>query len=151
LKEVVDYGLDFLMDKIKKPFIIDDSGLFIDALGGFPGVYSSFIYKTLGKHKVLELLCGLERRTAHFETVIGFVDGERQKHFFVGECHGLIGKCPKGGMGFGYDPIFLPEGNERTFAQMSPMEKNAISHRGRAVRNFISHLKEELATDREGE
>lgn len=143
LKEVVNFGLDYLMDKIDKPFIIDDSGLFIDALNGFPGVYSHYIYSTLGKHKLLELLCGFEHRPAHFKTVIGYVDENREKHFFEGICKGKIGNISKGKMGFGFDPIFFPEGHERTFAQMSPTEKNAISHRGKAIKKFIEHLKKE--------
>jgi len=147
LGDVVDYGLDVLMPKIDKPFIIDDSGLFIHVLNGFPGVYSHYVYKTLGKHKVLELLCGLERRKAHFETVIGYVDGNRQKHFFKGVCNGRIGKISKGNFGFGYDPIFLPDGHERSFAQMSPVEKNAISHRGNAIRSFIGHLREKVKNE----
>lgn len=144
LRDVVDYGLDVLIPIIDKPFIIDDSGLFIDTLDGFPGVYSHYIYKTLGTHKVLELLCGHEDRKAHFETVIGYVDENRQKHFFGGACIGRIGKVPKGNFGFGYDPIFIPNGHERGFGQMSHVEKNAISHRGNAIRSFIDHLREEM-------
>ena len=147
LGDVVDYGLDVLMPKIDKPFIIDDSGLFIHVLNGFPGVYSHYVYKTLGKHKILELLCGLEHRKAHFKTVIGYVDGNRQKHFFEGVCNGRIGKISKGSFGFGYDPIFIPDGHERSFALMSPVEKNAISHRGNAIRSFIGHLREKMKNE----
>jgi len=148
LEDVVGYGLDFLMARIDKPFIIDDSGLFIDSLNGFPGVYSHYIYHTLGKHKVLELLCGLVHRKAHFETVLGYVDKDRRKHIFEGRCDGRIGKCSQGSFGFGYDPIFIPDGHERSFAQMSPVEKNAISHRGHAVRRFIDHLRDKYETNK---
>ena len=151
LEDVVNFGLEYLLGKLDKPFIIDDSGLFIHSLHGFPGVYSHFIYDALGKHKVLELLCGHDQRKAHFETAIGYVDQNQKKHLFTGRCDGAIGKISKGSFGFGYDPIFIPEGQERTFAQMSPMEKNQISHRGKATRSFIDHLKGELVQEGGGE
>ncbi len=137
LEEVVDFALNYLADKIDGNFIIDDSGLFIHALNDFPGVYSAYIFRTLGNEGILKLMQGIGDRRATFKTVIGVhVAGENFK--FVGLCHGYIAEKPRGTNGFGYDPIFVPEAYGKTFAEMSTEEKNRISHRGKAIRKVSS-------------
>ena len=122
----------------------DDTGLEIDAFGGAPGVYSAR-YAGEGcnaednMQKVLKRLSGEENRMAKFRTVIALIiDGEAT--FFEGACKGRITKTKSGVEGFGYDPIFTPDGYEITFAEMNEDEKGAISHRGRAVKQLVGFL-----------
>ncbi|ASJ10625.1 non-canonical purine NTP pyrophosphatase [Thermococcus sp. P6] len=142
LEEVALFGVEWLAKKIKGPFFLDDSGLFVEALSGFPGVYSAYVYRTLGIEGLLKLMEGVENRKAHFRSVIAYWDGEA--HLFTGRVDGEITNAPMGTEGFGFDPIFKPEGFDRTFAQMTTAEKNTISHRGRALRAFADWLKENL-------
>ncbi len=141
LEEVVSFCLDWLGDK--EVYLIDDSGLFIDELRGFPGVYSSYVFKTLGNKGILRLMSGVpeDRRKAHFETVFGIGGGGfGEKLLFSGICSGRISPDIRGAGGFGYDPIFIPAaGNGRTFGEMSVPEKNTLSHRGDAVRNMMEN------------
>lgn len=125
------------------PTIADDTGLEVDALNGEPGVYSSrFAGENASyednRHKLLADLSGVpsSERAARFRTVIAYVDGERELRF-DGVVEGAIISDERGDGGFGYDPIFLPEGEEKTMAEMSQDEKNEISHRGRAFREFF--------------
>ncbi|ASJ13461.1 XTP/dITP diphosphatase [Thermococcus thioreducens] len=142
LEEVALFGLEWLARKIDGPFFLDDSGLFIDALGGFPGVYSAYVYRTLGIGGILKLMDGLEDRNAHFRSVIAYWDGEA--HIFTGRVDGEITTSPRGSGGFGFDPIFRPRGFNITFAEMTTEQKNVISHRGRALKAFADWLKENL-------
>jgi len=124
--------------------IADDTGLEIDSLGGDPGVYSA---RYAGEDcrqednikKVLDKLEGVEKRSAKFITVIALII-EGRETLFTGECMGRITKTKGGFEGFGYDPIFIPEGNELTFAEMNQDEKGKISHRAKAVRKLLSFL-----------
>ncbi|AIF70402.1 deoxyribonucleotide triphosphate pyrophosphatase [Palaeococcus pacificus DY20341] len=145
LEDVVKFGIEWLKDEIDMPFFIDDSGLFIEAFGGFPGVYSAYIFKTLGNEGILKLMDGIENRRAYFESVIGYYNGKL--HIFKGIVHGSIGHEKRGNRGFGFDPIFIPEGFSKTFAEMTTEEKNNISHRGRALSEFSKWLKENLGSE----
>lgn len=123
----------------------DDSGLEVDALNGEPGVYSARYAGEHGNHaantrKVLEGLTSATNRKARFRTVISLVwNGE--EHFFEGTVEGTIRYEPSGTGGFGYDPIFQPDGYSVTFAEMTLAEKNTISHRARAMEKMIEFLK----------
>ena len=129
------------------PSLADDTGLEVDALNGAPGVYSAryagedVTYQD-NVDKLLAELEGKTIRTAQFRTVIAFVTG-REEHLFEGICKGNITQTEKGENGFGYDPVFQPEGYEHTFAELGADEKNKISHRGRAVQEFIEFLKKD--------
>ena len=122
----------------------DDSGLEIDALGGEPGVYSARYAGVHGDHaannkKVLEKLSSATNRKARFRTVISLMwNGE--EHFFEGTVEGSIRHELNGAAGFGYDPIFQPDGYSKTFAEMSLEEKNAISHRAKAMDKLLGFL-----------
>ena len=142
LEEVAEYGARWLAERVDGPFFLDDSGLFIDALRGFPGVYSAYVYRTLGVDGVLKLLEGETSRGAHFRSVIAYWDGEL--HLFTGRVDGEITTEPRGSGGFGFDPVFKPHGFDKTFAEMTTGEKNRISHRGRALKAFAEWLKENL-------
>ncbi len=129
------------------PCIADDTGLEIDTLAGAPGVMSA---RYAGEHgndaanraKVLEKLAeaGDENRTAQFRTVICYY-GNGCVEIIVGKCEGKIISEERGESGFGYDPIFVPDGFDATFAEMPATQKNAISHRGRAVEKLVEFLK----------
>lgn len=128
------------------PCFADDTGLLIDALNGAPGVYSArYSGPECDQEKnmdlVLENLDGVKERGARFKTVICFLDEQGPK-FFEGEVLGEILTERTGEEGFGYDPIFKPEGFELSFAQMSIKDKNVISHRGRAVKKLVEFLGE---------
>ena len=142
LEEVVDFGLDNLKDKIQPPFIIDDAGVFVDGLEGFPGVYSRYVYDTIGLQGILKQMENLENRQGYFKCVLGLLLENGDKHKFVGECKGTIIKEMRGDNGFGYDPIFIPEGHDMTFAELPPEAKNEISHRGRAMQKLIKFISE---------
>jgi len=142
LEDVVRFALNWLKDQISKPFFIDDSGLFIDALNGFPGVYSAYVFKTLGNDGILKLMRGVRNRNAYFKSVVGYYDGNI--HIFTGVVRGKIHHEKRGHFGFGFDPIFIPEGFNKTFAEMTTEEKNKISHRSRALAAFSKWLKENL-------
>jgi len=142
LEEVAEYGAKWLAEKIEVPFFLDDSGLFVDALRGFPGVYSAYVYRTLGFSGILRLLEGETNRKAHFKSVIAYWDGGL--HTFTGRVDGEITTEPRGSGGFGFDPIFKPDGFDKTFAEMTTEEKNEISHRGRALKALAQWLKENL-------
>jgi XTP/dITP diphosphohydrolase len=118
--------------------LVEDSGLFIPSLNGFPGVYSSHFLEVWGFGPMLELLRTRSRK-AFFRTVAGLRKG-RQEWTFGGEVHGTIARRAAGHGGFGYDPIFVPDGWDRTFAQAPAEEKDAISHRARAVRKVGTFL-----------
>jgi len=122
----------------------DDSGLEVAALGNEPGVYSARYSGTRDMDRNIDLLLsrlGDQRdRTARFRTVISLRIGD-EEHFFEGTVEGKIGYERKGEGGFGYDPLFTPAGYQKTFAQMTAVEKNAISHRALAVAKLADFLK----------
>ncbi|MEM2003673.1 MAG: XTP/dITP diphosphatase [Nitrososphaerota archaeon] len=118
--------------------LIEDAGLFIESLKGFPGPYSSYVYSKLGCNGLLKLLSGVDERAAYFLSTICYVSKTHELKIFKGRCNGVIAIEPRGTGGFGFDPIFIPlEGDGRTFAEMSLEEKNAISHRSKALKEFL--------------
>lgn len=140
LEETIVPGLEWLLARYPRALMIDDSGLFIDALKGFPGVYSSYVFRTLGCDGILRLMEGVGDRSARFECCIGFVSPARRPFVVKGVAKGSIATEKMGSGGFGYDPIFIPEGRSETYAQMDIGEKNRISHRGRAIEAFLKEL-----------
>lgn len=135
----------YLYTKSKQPCIADDTGLEVKALGGAPGVYSARYAgeKATFQDNTDKLLTALKNeldREARFRTVIAYIDENAGEHLFEGIVNGRITTTEKGEEGFGYDPVFQPEGYQQTFAQMSASEKNEISHRAKAVRSFIRFL-----------
>ncbi|MGA1847748.1 MAG: RdgB/HAM1 family non-canonical purine NTP pyrophosphatase, partial [Thermoplasmatota archaeon] len=142
LEEVIHFGVDHLVEKgeVDAPFIKDDSGLFVNGLNGFPGVYSSYVQRTVGNGGIIRLMEGMDDRRATFRTVIGLHIPGSGLSMFTGECHGNLTSEERGKQGFGYDPIFVPQGEDRTFAEMSVEEKNSISHRIMAIRRLVDFI-----------
>ena len=138
LEEVVEKGMEELRGKGFKDFIIDDSGLFVYDLKGFPGVYSSYVQKTIGNGGILDLMKRQNDRNAEFRCCIGADIGGRTI-VVTGVCEGMILKKESGSEGFGFDPIFSADG-ERSFAELPMEEKNEISHRGLAIKLLIKEL-----------
>ncbi|ADJ14281.1 XTP/dITP diphosphatase [Halalkalicoccus jeotgali] len=138
LEAIATAGARDAYREIGEPVFVDDSGLFIDALGGFPGPYSSYVDEKLGIERVQALAAREENDRARFRTVVAYADDDGVETF-EGTVRGRI-VAPRGSGGFGYDPIFEHRG--QTFAEMSPEEKNAVSHRGRALAAFGDWLAE---------
>lgn len=134
----------YIWERTGEDCFADDTGLEVEALGGAPGVYSA---RYAGEHcsfednmnKLLAEMEGVENRRARFRTVIALIIGGRE-HLFEGEVAGVITTARAGVGGFGYDPIFRPDGFDVTFAEMDATAKNAISHRGRAVARLAEFL-----------
>ena len=124
----------------------DDSGLEVYALGGAPGIYSARYsgattdVAAANNAKLLRELSGADDRRARFRTAIALLTGDAEPVFFNGTVEGHILEAPRGRGGFGYDPLFVPGGWDRTFAEATGEEKNAISHRGRAVAALAEYL-----------
>ena len=118
---------------LKIPLIVDDTGLFIEALAGFPGPYAAYVQDTLGNAGILRLMERTPNRRACFATSIAYID-ERGIETFEGRVEGEITDSPRGTDGFGYDPIFSVQG--RTLSEMDMHEKNTVSHRARALLAF---------------
>lgn len=126
----------------------DDSGLSVDALNGEPGVRSARYAGEDGNVPannalLLKNLQGVEDRRAHFACAIALITPDGSEKVFEGRCYGKVALAPSGKGGFGYDPLFIPNGYEKSFGELTPEEKNAISHRGRA----LASLKETLAKE----
>lgn len=137
---------EFLSEIYNVPCFSEDTGLFIDALNGEPGVYSARYAGEKASfsdnvQKVLEKLFGHENRTARFKTVITYYNGGNYVQF-EGITEGVILNEQRGTDGFGYDPIFVPDGSIKTYAEMSLQEKNAFSHRKKSFDLFANHLKQ---------
>lgn len=140
LEETIVPGLRWLLERYPRPLMIDDSGLVVDALKGFPGVYSSYVFKTVGCDGILRLMEGVKERGARFECCIGFIAPGKEPYVAKGVAKGSVSQEKAGTGGFGYDPIFVPEGYSKTYAQIEIGEKNRISHRGRAIEAFLKGL-----------
>lgn len=137
LVEIATYSLNQIIKDFKNPVFVEDTGLFIDCLNGFPGPFSSYVFKTVGNKGIMKLMKDEPNRKALFKTVIAFKESNKNKNsvkIFIGETLGLIAEEIRG-IGWGYDPIFIPlEGDGRTYAEMNLEEKNMLSHRFKALK-----------------
>jgi XTP/dITP diphosphohydrolase len=122
-----------------KYFFIEDAGLFIESLNGFPGPYSAYIFQTIGNEGILDLMKSKENKAAYFKSVIAFFANGKIK-LFIGKTEGLIITEKRGAKGFGFDPIFLPGDEALTFAEMSLTTKNLYSHRQKSLREMFTSL-----------
>ncbi len=153
--DILEDGMDLRQNSLKKALtyfkktgictIGEDTGLFVEALGDRPGVYSAR-YGGKGdesnRRKLLSEMKGKDKRAAYFKTVIALVIKENWVDFFEGEVKGEITKKEIGDKGFGYDPLFMPIGYDKTFAEMLEEEKNSISHRRIALGKVLSYIEE---------
>jgi len=140
LEEIALFAVENICRTFQESFIVEEAGLFIDALNDFPGPYSSYVFKTIGCEGILKLMRNIDNRGAEFRSVIALYHQGIIK-VFRGIVRGAISYEKKGQRGFGFDPIFIPEGNTKTFAEMTLEEKNAVSHRGKSTRMLIDFLK----------
>lgn len=138
LQEVARWKLGQL-PRSRRWTLVEDSGLFVEGLKGFPGVYSAYALRTLGVTRLAQITPRDERK-ATFRAVMGLRSPLGQSRFFEGVAEGTLTLRPRGVGGFGFDPIFIPRGERKTFAEMSPTEKNERSHRGRALDKLVDHL-----------
>ena len=136
LEEIAKASALEAADRVGKPVIVEDSGLFIKSLNGFPGPFSSYAQKTIGNKGILKLMREIDDREACFKCVVAYCDRKRKALSFTGEIPGKIPYKEKGKV-WAFDPIFIPdqEGG-KTYAEMGTVEKNRISHRRRALESF---------------
>lgn len=146
LAENAQIKAETIYKKFGKAVFADDTGLIVPALDGAPGVYSARYAgpeanAEANMDKLLAALKDSQSRDAYFETVICYIDSQGNKHFFSGKVEGEILLQRQGEGGFGYDPIFKAYGYPLSFAEMTAEQKNAVSHRGRALQQFIQFLR----------
>lgn len=149
LEENSTIKAQYIFERFKIPVFADDSGLMVTSLNGEPGVFSArYAGPEKNDEKNIDLLLknlgGAEDRRASFETVITLIQENGRSFQFKGTVDGHIISEKRGTNGFGYDPIFVPEGHKRTFAEMTSDQKNALSHRNMAVKQLITHLQSAL-------
>ncbi len=125
-----------LLSRVQGPFIVEDAGLYIPSFSGFPGPYSHYALGTIGCEGVLKLLGETDSRAAYFESSVAYADMNRHVETFLGRVNGSISREIRGKEGFGFDPIFIPVGSEKTFGELNIEEKSEISHRRRALEAF---------------
>lgn len=147
LREIQDVDLEgVIKDKlmhayklIKKPVMVEDTGLFLSALNGFPGALVKQLLSRVGREGIVKLLEGFDDKSVVAKCAVGFTKDGKDLKVFIGEIEGNIVK-PRGESGFGWDPIFQPKGYDKTFAEMRSEEKNVISHRCKALKKFKEYL-----------
>ena len=137
LVTIACHGAKKACEKIRAPAFVEDAGLFVRALRGFPGPYSSFVFRAMGNEGVLKLMRGVSDRRAEFRSTIGYCEPGSEPVVFEGVVRGSITTALRGSRGFGFDPIFQPVDSRRTFGEMNLAEKNEFSHRARAMKKFI--------------
>ena len=147
LKDIAKASVINAYKRSHLPIFVEDAGLFIDALSGFPGPYAAHAYKTIHNSGILKLMEGSTDRRAVFQSVIAYCDEETpcEPVCFCGESKGEITLAERKGhgkSGFGFDPIFQPAGSGKTFAEMTIEEKNGYSHRANAIRKFAEWYKQ---------
>ena len=146
LKEIAEKSVQNAYARCRLPIFVEDAGLFIDALSGFPGPYAAYVYKTIHNSGILKLMENTADRHAKFQSVIAYCSQETpcEPVCFDGEVKGEITAAERkaqGKSGFGFDPIFQPSGSAKTFAEMTLQEKNGYSHRAAAARKFAEWYK----------
>jgi XTP/dITP diphosphohydrolase len=145
LEEIAKTSVLDAFKRFNLPLIVEDAGLFIDALNGFPGPYAAYVYRTIGNKGLLKLMENIENRESRFHSVVAYYSAELKLPIcFKGEVAGEIVKEERRGKresGFGFDPIFKPAESNKTFAEMMTVEKNKYSHRAKAVRRFAEWYK----------
>jgi XTP/dITP diphosphohydrolase len=139
VRAVAEEGVRYVYNQIRRPIIVEDSGIFIEALNGFPGPYSGFFHNKVGNAGLLKLLDGVEDRKAQFISAIGYCDKDKVE-VFEGVVDGYITFEERGKGGFGYDPVFLPADSTKTFAE-DIKHKNLISHRRKSTELLCQYLK----------
>lgn len=145
LEEIAEESAKDAFRRCNLPVLVEDAGLFIDSLHGFPGPYAAYVYRTIGNIGLLKLLRNINNRKARFKSVIAFFSAElRSPILFDGVVEGRITTRQRKDnreCGFGFDPIFEPVGKNKTFAEMNLNEKNKLSHRAISSCKFAEWYK----------
>lgn len=136
VSEIARYAAREASRKYQKRVIVEDAGLFVDALGGFPGPFSSYVFKTIGIRGLLSLMEKERSRRASFRSAVSYCEPAGEPVLFEGAVGGTILTAPEGKNGFGFDPIFVPDGSRMSLGEMTLKEKCSVSHRGEAMRKF---------------
>jgi len=136
LAEIARWSATETYSKEVRPLFVEDTGLFVRALNGFPGPYASYVNRTLGPESLIALLEGAKSRRAEFVSAVAYCSGRSEVKVFTGRLRGRISYAPRGVNGFGFDPVFAPIGSEITLAEMSLEQKGAVSHRSLALKAF---------------
>jgi len=127
--------------KERKPLFVEDTGLFVKSLSGFPGPYASYVNRTIGPRSLITLMKGARSREAEFVSAVAYCHGSGRVYVFTGRLRGRISATARGTNGFGFDPVFVPSGSKSTLGEMSMDEKCAISHRSLALAALGSWLR----------
>jgi XTP/dITP diphosphohydrolase len=145
LGEIAQASVIEASEKYRLPMVVEDAGLFVDALNGFPGPYAAYVYRTIGNKGLLRLLERIDKRKAEFKSVVAYFSSQLESPIcFEGTVTGEIVRRERKAtnkMDFGFDPIFKPENSDKTFAQMNLAEKCKRSHRAAAFRKFAEWYK----------
>jgi len=145
LEEIAKASVLNAFEKSRLPLMVEDAGLFIDALNGFPGPYAAYVYETIGNKGLLKLMRVVRNRKAKFQSALAYHSPElKEPKVFIGEVAGEIicaERRKSQDSGFGFDPVFKPLRSEKTFAEMDITEKNNFSHRAAALRKFAKWYK----------
>jgi XTP/dITP diphosphohydrolase len=146
LQKIAETSVINAFKRCRLPIFVEDAGLFIDALSGFPGPYAAYVYQTVHNSGIIKLMNNVKQRKAKFESIIAYCDDQtyNQPLSFHGEVQGEITptiRNEEGKSGFGFDPIFQPLGSTKTFAEMTIEEKNGYSHRAMAIKKFAEWYK----------
>lgn len=142
LEQIVTHKVKQAYMKVGKPVFVDDVGLYVQAFNGFPGPFVKFLLEAGGNGLLLKMLSGQSDRNVIARAAIAYHDGTNI-HTFIGDVKGVIAPGPRGEGGWGWDPVFIPEGKTMTYAEMGPVEKNAISHRRAALEKLKQYLREQ--------
>ena len=141
LEDVAKAGAKYACEKLNKPVIVEDAGLFIKALEGFPGTYSSYVQDTIGNQGILKLMNDIKDtkdRKAEFRSVIGYCAPNIEPKIFLGKVQGEIAFEERGNKGFAFDPIFYVPKENKTFGELTTNEKNQFSHRRNSLELFVN-------------
>ena len=145
---IIEYKARKAYEEVKRPIIIEDTGLYFESMNGFPGALIKWVLKSVGNKGIVKILKNMGHRKAYAKTSIGYFDGDEFR-IFSGIIKGEICEEPRGENGFGWDMIFQPEGYDKTFAEMTNEEKNDISMRKIAfekTREFLFKLDKEVGS-----
>jgi len=141
LEEIARASVLEAFQRCRLPIVVEDAGLFVEALNGFPGPYAAYVYRTIGNEGILRLMEKIDNRKATFKSVVAYCSSELNSPIcFEGAVRGEITRKERKSAakeGFGFDPIFKPDDTDRTFAEMSIVEKCKRSHRAAAFRKFV--------------
>ena len=138
-EEIARHSAKELAERLKKKVVVEDSGLFIKALNDFPGTYSATIHKKIGLQGIIKLMKGMKDKTCYYKSAVAYCEPGKEAISFLGEEKGTIAESIKGNFGFGHDPIFIPEGSNKTYGEIE-YYKELKKFRRRAVEKLREYL-----------